>query len=37
VPPKSTVWPASRLFTVAMQARIWASVAGLRPMVLAEV
>ena len=37
VPSKSTLSPASSALTVAMHARISASVAALRPMVLAEV
>jgi len=37
VPEKSTLSPASSARTVLMQSRISASVAGLRPMVLAEV
>jgi len=37
VPSKSTVLPASSPLTVPMHARISASVAGLRPIVLADV
>ena len=37
VPAKSTLSPASSVRTVRMHSRISASVAGLRPMVLADV
>ena len=37
VPLKSTVCPANKPLSDVMQARICASVAALRPMVLAEV